>query len=217
MTPKHLTIPEPGVREVAHELALKLASQRLAAIADIARQCRNAGAQYLADKKTIVISFLGRSYHVSFPRGEVNLTEGTEAVPARDKILILDYFTRARGTPSSDRTITYKELHDGLNYYPTFAKRAVQPLVANFGQDPERLIEAAAILGGRKADLGDTAIVIDAFPAVPVTFVLWRGDDEFLPEGSILFDANVSDYLSNDDIHVLCESIAWKLVKANRP
>jgi len=29
-----------------------------------------------------------------------------------------------------------------------------------------------------------------------------------------LFDANISDYLSTEDVTVLCETIAWKLVKS---
>jgi hypothetical protein len=139
-------------------------------------------------------------------------------VPVRDSILILDYLTRAGGAPPTGRTITYKELHDGINYYPTFAKRAIQPLVDNFGQEPPRLVKTAAALGGRPAGFGDAAVAIDAFPKVTVTFVLWRGDAEFPPEGSILFEGNVADYLSNDDIHTLCESIAWRLVRlAHQP
>jgi hypothetical protein len=211
MTPKPINVPTPGVREIAHEMALKLARQRLAAFSDIERQCRNAGARYLAEKQVITVNFLGVAYHIGFP------AEGGQTVPIRDKILILDYFTRAKGSPPTGRNITYQELHDGLNYYPTFAKRAIQPLVARFSETPERLFAAAADLGGRKADFGDVAIVIDAFPRVPLTFVLWRGDDEFPAEGGILFDANVSDYLSNDDIHALCENIAWKLVRACPP
>jgi hypothetical protein len=217
MTPKPINVPAPGVLEVAHEMALKLARQRLAAFNDIERQCRNAGARYLAEKQTIVVMFMGVTYHIGFPAGEVAPAEGSQAVPVRDKILILDYFTRAKGTPPTGRNITYQELHDGLNYYPTFAKRAIQPLVAKFGETPERLFAAAATLGGRKAYFGDAAVVIDAFPRVPLTFVLWHGDDEFPAEGGILFDANVSDYLSNDDIHALCENIAWKLVRACPP
>jgi len=49
--------------------------------------------------------------------------------------------------------------------------------------------------------------------------VLWRGDDELAPEGSILFDSTIPDYLSTEDITVLCETIAWRLVsflKENR-
>ena len=33
------------------------------------------------------------------------------------------------------------------------------------------------------------------------------------PKGSIIFDSNVSDYLSTEDINVLCETIAWRLVR----
>jgi hypothetical protein len=54
---------------------------------------------------------------------------------------------------------------------------------------------------------------INAFDRVPTTLVLWRGDEELAPNGNILFDSNISDYLSTEDITVLCETIVWKLVK----
>jgi hypothetical protein len=69
-------------------------------------------------------------------------------------------------------------------------------------------------LGGRDADHGDVSVTINAFDRVPITLVLWRGDEEVPPDGNILFDANVSDYLSTEDVTVLCETIIWKLAKA---
>jgi hypothetical protein len=48
---------------------------------------------------------------------------------------------------------------------------------------------------------------------VPITFVLWRGDEELPAEGSVLFDASVADYLSSYTLTELCETIAWKMVK----
>ena len=54
---------------------------------------------------------------------------------------------------------------------------------------------------------------INAFKHVPVTIALWQGDAEFAPEGNVMFDSTISDYLTNDDIHTLCENIAWKLVR----
>jgi hypothetical protein len=80
--------------------------------------------------------------------------------------------------------------------------------------EPHRLIDAAAKLGGHKANYGDVAVTIKAFSYVPITLVLWRGDEEFAPSGSTIFDATISDYLSTEDITVLCETITWKLVKA---
>jgi len=108
---------------------------------------------------------------------------------------------------------TYKELKEGINYFPVFYKRAIKPLVDHFGNEPHRLIDLSRIFGGHKAGYGDTAVTINAFPRVPVTLALWKGDEEFAPEGNILFDSTISDYLTNDDIHTLCETIAWKLVK----
>jgi len=213
MTREHLKVPEKNVREYAHELAYRLACEQLANIDDIEQQCRKSGAQYIPTRKAIIIEYLNQSYQISFPNGEVSFAAGEEAVPIRDKILILHYFTQAKGTPLSNKTITYKELHDGINYFSVFATRTIKPLVMFFGEEPGQLLKTAEVLGGHKADYGNTAVTINAFSQVPVTIVLWQGDEEFAPEGSILFDSTISDYLTNDDIHTLCENITWKLVR----
>ena len=213
MTRERLTLPEQNVREYAHGLAYRLAREQLAGIDDIEQQCLKSGAQYLASEKAIIINYLNQSYRISLPDAEVSFTTGEEAVPIRDKILILHYFTRAKGTPLSDKLITYKELPDGINYFPVFAKRAIKPIVNYFGNEPHRLLDIASTLGGRKTDYGDTAVTINAFKQVPVTIVLWQGDAEFPSEGSLMFDRTISDYLTNDDIHTLCENIAWRLVR----
>jgi hypothetical protein len=216
MTGKRLSVPEPGVREIAHQLAYKLAREQLAAVSDIEEQCRKSGAPYLPARQAASVRHLGRSYKIGFPDGEVSLFDSEEAVPVRDKILILHYFTRAKGTPLTGKMITYKELHEGINYYPTFFKRAIDPIVNNFSDKPPKLLDAARPLGGRKADYGDTAVTIDAFPRVPLTIILWRGDKEFAPDGNILFDSTIPDYLPTEDITILCEVIAWRLVRLNK-
>jgi hypothetical protein len=213
MTDKRLSVPEPWVREIAHQLAYRLARERLAGISDIELQCRKSGARYLPVEKSIIIEHLNRSYRISLPGGEVSLVDSEETVPVRDKILLLHYFTRAKGTPLSGKIITYKELQEGINYYPTFFKRAIDPIINNFKDEPEKLLLAAAILGGRKSDYGDIAVTINAFPYVPLTIVLWLGDKEFPPEGNIMFDSTIPDYLPTEDITILSEVIAWKLVR----
>ena len=212
MTREGLTLPEQNVREYAHELAYRLACEQLAGINYIKKQCRQSGAQYLPSQKVVIIDYLKQSYRINLPDGEVSLVT-EEAVPIRDKILILHYFIQARGTPLSHKLITYKELPDGINYFPVFATRAIQPIVTFFGSEPEQLLKTAKILGGRRANYGDVAVTISAFSRVPITIVLWQGDAEFAPEGSLMFDSTISDYLTNDDIHTLCENIAWKLVR----
>jgi hypothetical protein len=213
MADKRLSVPEPSVRQIAYEMAYKIAREQLANIKDIEKQCRHSGAHYIPAEKSIVLDHLNRSYKIRSADGEVAFADSDEGVPVRDKILILHYFTKAAGTPLTGRLITYKELQEGINYYPTFFKRAIQPVLNSFKDEPEKLPETAAVLGGRKTDYGDIAVTIEGFPKVPLTIVLWRGDKEFPPEGNILFDSTIADYLPTEDITILCEKIAWKLVK----
>ncbi|MCX7912403.1 MAG: DUF3786 domain-containing protein [Dehalococcoidales bacterium] len=208
---RHFPLPEVHARESAYRMSYALARQRLHD-ADIGLQCRNSGASYLKEKNAASIIYLDRAYEITVPAGEVSPADGTSDVPLRDKILLLHYFLHARGTPISGCPVTYQELPAGF-YYPTFRKRVLLPLIRHFGAKPERLVQAAASLGGYPAEYGDTAVTITALPRVPVTIVLWCGDEEFPAEASVLFDRSVTDYLPAEDIIVLSETIVWKLAR----
>jgi hypothetical protein len=204
-----------NIQEEAFELAYKVACEQLAKIDDIEEQCRNHGVQYL-DSNKITIEYLNRSYLITFPDTEISLIDSDEQVPPKDKILILHYLTSTKSTPATGKLITFKQLPGVVSYFPVFSQRTIRPLLNCFGKEPELLIDTAAKLGGYKADYGDVSVTINAFPRVPITIVLWRGDDEFPSNGSIMFDANISDYLSTEDICVLCETIAWRLIRSLR-
>ena len=199
-----------------YELAHKLACEKLAEIKDLEAQCRKTDAQYQAARKAISLRHLNQSYLIAFPDGEVSLVGKEVDVPLRDKILILHYFTQAKGTPLANKMISFKELPEGAHYFPTFYLRAIKSLVSCFGKEPQRLLDIAKTLDGQKADYGDTAVTVNAFSQIPITLVLWQGNDEFPPEGSIMFDSTISDYLPTEDIIVLCETIVRRFVKASK-
>jgi len=211
---RSLTLPNQKNYEYAHEQAYKLAVEHLAKIDDIEQQCNKAGAQYqiMGSKKVINIKYLDQAYVVTLPDIDVSLADNEEKVPIRDKVLILHYLAQAKGTPSSNKLITYKELPGGNVYFPTFLKRTVKPILKYFGNEPHLLINVAGSMGGYQVERGDVAVGFNAFSRVSVTLVLWRGDDEFGPDGSITFDANITDYLSSEDITVVCETVTWRLI-----
>ncbi|GAH26661.1 unnamed protein product [marine sediment metagenome] len=203
-----------NMQEQAYELAYKLACEQLASM-DIEEICGKTGAQRM-DSNKIIIEYLNQPYLITLPDIEISLRDSEEEAPLKDRILILHYLTLAKDTPATNRLITFKQLPGGASYFPAFSQRAIKPLLNHFGKEPELLIDAAAKLGGYKANYGDVAITINAFPRIPITFALWRGDDEFPPRGGIMFDASISAYLSTEDITVLCETIIWRLVKSLR-
>jgi len=216
MESKRFSLPNQRNYEYAYNLAYKLAREELAKIQDIAQQCRRSGAHYqeIDSQKLITLEYLNRSYQITLPDIDVTLVDSQEPVPLKTKVLLLHYFIRAKGAPPSGKMITFKELPGGTSYFPTFIKRTINPLLKRFGKEPQRLLETARKLGGHKADYGDVAVTIDAFCYVPLTFVLWRGDAEFTPSASIMFDATITDYLAAEDIVVVCETIAWTIVRS---
>jgi hypothetical protein len=213
-----LPLPNQKNYEYGYKLAYNLACEQLGKVDDVEKQCLKSGARYLVidSQKLIIVEYLNQSYQITLPDIEISVVGSEVEVPIKDKILILHYLTLAKGVPITNRLIAFKELPEGANYFPTFSKRSIEPLINHFGKQPYLLIDAAGKLGGHKVDYGDAAVTISAFSRVPVTLVLWRGDEEFPPRGNILFDATISDYLSTYDIIVLCETITWKLVKLLR-
>lgn len=205
--------PARRSREEGFELSYGLARQQLARIGDLEEQCRRAGARYMGPGE-VIIDYVGEPYLISVPDGDISAADGRSDVPLTDKIVILHYFVGSSGTPASGDLITFKQLAGGINYYPAFFQRTVAPFVNRFGKRPELLTEVGARFGGQKAGHGDTSVTINALPLVPVTLVLWRGDEEVDPSGSILFDANISDYLPTEDVTVLCSTVVWRLVRA---
>jgi hypothetical protein len=210
-----LPLPKQKNYEYGYELAYRLACEQLAKV-DVEKQCQKSGARYLVidSRQVIIVEYLNQSYQITLPDIEISLVDGGEEVAIKDKILILHYLTSAKGVPIANKLIAFKELPEGTSYFPTFSKRAIKPLIDHFGKQPHRLVDMAAKLGSQRVDYGDVAVTISAFSQVPITLVLWQGDEEFSPRGNILFDATISDYLSTYDITVVCETIAWKLVKS---
>jgi len=215
MKDRHFTLPEKKGYDQAYELAYKLACEQLLKVGDIEEQCRKSGAQYrvVESEKAIVVKFLNQPYIITLPDVEVSLEGSAEEVPIREKLLILHYFNSAKGTPAANSLITFRELPEGGVYYPTFTKRTIEPILRYFGKETQLLVGAGEKLGGHRVDYGDTAVTINAFSHVPVTIIIWRGDSEFAPRGSVVFDATISDYLPTEDITVLCETITWRLIR----
>jgi hypothetical protein len=202
--------------ERGFDLSYRFACEKLAEIGDIREQCRKSGARYIGHNE-IVIDYLNQPYHVMLPECKILLENSDKEAPLRDKILMLHYFAGAKGTPAVGKSIAYKQIPGGVSYFPAFSQRAIGPLVRAFGKSPELLRKTAAKLGGRDADFGDVSVTINAFDRVPLTFVLWKGDEELAPNGNILFDANISDYLPTEDVTVLSETVVWKLVRNISP
>ena len=131
-----------------------------------------------------------------------------------EKVLWLHYLTSGTSAPLADKLIAFRELPSALFYEPKFSARAERPLVKRFGGAPEDLVAAGLKLGGKATPHGDAAVTLHLLPRIPVTYILWAGDEEIPPECKILFDASAPKYLPAEDLTVLASLGAYKLIKS---
>jgi hypothetical protein len=198
-----------------YQAAFELAGEHLRN-SDLVERCAKSGAVFEKSgtgEGLIKLLFLNQTCEIRTPRMEMGYTGSGEEIPIWAKILILHYLNRSKGLPLSGEWITFRQVPGGTGYYPAYVKRALNPLVRYFGFDPKLLIEAARPFGGWEVHQGDAAITISAFPHVPLTFIIWKGDEEFPPQANILFDSTITGNLSTEDIEVLCQMVALKMGK----
>jgi hypothetical protein len=207
---------QPSVRgyDEAYQQAYQMAALKLKETTDLLSLCQRSGSKLAEETGGEVISldYLGQSCRVILPGVEVSTATG-ETLSPRDKLIILHYLNTADGSPPTNRLITFKELPEGAVYYPTYVKRTIKPLLDQFADKSESLIGTAESIGGVKAETGDFSFSLKTLPHVSLTFTLWLGDAELPPEANILFDSSITGYLPTEDITVLCEILAWKIVR----
>jgi hypothetical protein len=169
---------------------------------------------YEDTREWLIVPFFGQPRKVSWPEVTVSLVEGEKEIPLTEQILILHYLLNTTGEPLSGREIDFRSVPEGGFYWSAFASRAKKPLLETFGHDPELYRKVAGAMGGAPRDLGDASATYMAFPLVPVTHVLWGGDEEFPPDANILFDETIPRHLSTEDIAALAGSSVYRLMGA---
>ncbi len=168
---------------------------------------------YEDGREGLLVPYFGQGRRVSWPEITVTPAAGEALIPLTEQILILHYLSKATGEPLSGHSIDFREVPDGGGFYwSAFVSRAKKPLLETFGPDLGLYLKVAQSLGGEPQNLGDAAARFLAFPLVPVTHVLWGGDEEFPPEANILFDQTISQHLSTEDIAALAGASVYRLM-----
>ena len=109
------------------------------------------------------------------------------------------------------KLISFRELPSGSIYIGPFTNRAIKPLVSIFGDRPGALAEAAEKIGGQRVEMGDLSVKVPVLPKIPITFLLWEGEDEFTSSGNVLFDASAPSHLDTEDYALLPGLAIWEM------
>ena len=176
------------------------------------------GGQYFVEDTAegLIVPYFGQPRRITWPEVAVAPVNGQREISLPEQILILHYLLHASGEPLTGRTIDFRQVPEGGFYWSAFVSRAKKPLLETFGHDLPLYVKVAAGMGGEPQPLGDAAARFMVFPRVPITHVLWGGDEEFPPEANILFDDTIPRYLPTEDIAALSGASVYRLMGAIR-
>ncbi|WP_094604819.1 hypothetical protein SPSIL_019280 [Sporomusa silvacetica DSM 10669] len=174
------------------------------------------GAAFDEIKGLFTLKYINDGYTISYPAGEVKFINRQEEAPMPAKIVLLHYLLTAKGQPLAGQWISFKEIPGGMIYLQPFNGRVLGGFKAFFGKNASLLIRAGEKIGGHTVKFGDAAITLDILPQVPVTYVIWEGDEEFPANATALFDATAQYYLPTEDLVVAAAAGASLLNKTSR-
>lgn len=177
--------------------------------------CRLSDAQFIEKEggsALIKLKFLNRIINITWPDFSF-YQDSDEEVRIKEKILILHYLNGSKIEKITGEWITYQDIPSGRFYLDAFNRRVKYPLINAFGDKPDKLpLLAKELFEADTSSIGDTSVLIQAFPKIPVTLVIWKGDDEFSSDGTILFDNSIQNILSAEDISELTSQIVYPLI-----
>lgn len=181
--------------------------------------CRLSGALFTekeGESALISIKFLNRMISITWPHLLFSQDSNKE-VPIKERIVILHYLNGVNREDLAGEWIAYQDVPSARFYLNAFNRRVKYPLVSIFGEQPDNLlVSAQEIYGATKASIGDVSVLMQALPKIPVTLTIWKGDEEFPPDGAILFDSSIQDILSPEDISELASMIVYPLLAKAR-
>ncbi|WP_347491030.1 DUF3786 domain-containing protein [Desulfoscipio sp. XC116] len=196
---------------MCHELTAHTSAIKDFLAANPEEMILKSGAAYAQDRRSVLIEYFAQPHTVSIKNGEV-LAENQQPASPKDATLILQYLKQCSGLPPRGKWISFLELPQGIHHHVPFLKDACQPISDNLSDNPDIFMQRAAKLGGRPIKMGDAAVLIPAFPKLPLAVAIWQGDDEFPAKANILFDSIAPHHLTTAALWVLGCELAQKMI-----
>ena len=98
------------------------------------------------------------------------------------------------------RFVPFREVKRAAPFDPAFQRTIVAPFCKTFNGHADLLRRACERLGGQSVQRGDVGYIIHAFDWMPVMMIFWDGDDEFDAQATLLFDANITDFIHEESV-----------------
>lgn len=173
------------------------------------------GVRLASEGHAYELQFLNALYRVD-PIGEciVEISPNPSRVLTEEfQILLIQYLVAPKGGPMDDQDVSEKDFPGGVTFFQGPHALYVAPISKFYGRDPDAFEARSSELGALPAVYGDRSMKFFPFPTIPVTYVLWREDDEFPASVSVLFDKSITRWFELDMVFTLVWVLTERIVE----
>lgn len=115
-------------------------------------------------------------------------------------LAVLWYLGRAKNVPLSGQMISPASLSGGEIFQRGTHVLPLDKMATRYGNDFGSFYKKGAELCSQELEHGDASLRLYPFPRVPVTYILWQGDEEFPARVDMFFDTTCEQHLPTDVI-----------------
>ncbi|MGO9570814.1 MAG: DUF3786 domain-containing protein, partial [Desulfomonilaceae bacterium] len=134
-------------------------------------------------------------------------------LPEEFQILLIRYLIAENGGPIDGKEVSEKDFPGGVTFFQGPHALNVAPIVRLYGKNPEAFEIRGRELAAVSVPHGDKAMRFLPFPLIPVTYVLWKEDEEFSASVSVLFDKSITRWFELDMIFTLVLVLTERIVE----
>lgn len=162
---------------------------------------KRADCRYLSDPPRYIVTLLNDEYVVDLSDEEISSSPAdAEGQPAGfiEQLCILAYLITAKDIPLAGKLVRGETFPGGQFFFRGVHGLPTGKLEEAFGTCPEDLCRVSEKYGAERRDFGDASVELRMLPRVPITMVVWGGDEEFDARASILFDQTTAEQMPLD-------------------
>jgi hypothetical protein len=129
-------------------------------------------------------------------------------------LMALLYLLNAKEGGISRNWISEKELKGGTTFFRGPHALQTEEVRQVFGKDPDGFARAGRNLGGVELLFGDKAFTVTPLPKIPLAYVLWKEDQEFPSQVTVMFDSTIQNHFSLDGVWCLVAEASQRILDA---
>ena len=159
------------------------------------------------------IMYYDLDYEINRINGEITIVNSNTKADYSTFLAIYNLFVFSKKKPkNSNIFMPIHQLKKAANHAQSFKNHALVPFAKKFDGKTDLLLKAGETLGFTPIKTSDVGFIAYPFKCIPIQFLFWDGDDEFPAQSNILFDENITDFISEESVLTIAMDGVKKLI-----